>query len=315
MERSDYRLTSTLDGAPIAVTEITADEVRFCVQITHGMAEHRLRYVPFLTWLAERGGACIVHDMRGHGETAGAENYGYFGEDAVEGVLADTDQVGDVLRRRYPALPFVLLGHSMGTLVARAYAAAHDEKLDGLLLTGEVSANPASGAGLALARLLALFRGERGHSKLIDSMTLGPFAKAYPGETDPLAWLSADEANRRAYEADAGCGFSFTLNGYAVLFSLLKRVYRPKEWNVRHRTMPIRFYSGEDDPVMIGKKQFNAAARFLSDMGYADVSAKLCPGMRHEILNETDRAAIWEELAGVIEAIPQTRGGDETQER
>jgi alpha-beta hydrolase superfamily lysophospholipase len=303
MEKDSYTLQSVLDGTRLAVTEIIPPEVRFCVQIAHGMAEHRLRYEPFMTYLAEAGGAVIIHDMRGHGETAGEKNYGYFGENAVEGVLSDTDQVGGVLRRRYPDAPFILLGHSMGTLVARAYAAGHDEKLDGLILLGEISAYPAVNGGLALVRILSLFRGGRARSGLLDSISLSPFSAAFPEETDPNAWLSVNEENRRAYAADPACGFRFTLNGYETLYALLKRAYQPKRWNVRRPEMPICFFSGEDDPVMTSRRRFNGAARFLSDMGYRCVTAKLCPGMRHEILNETGREEIWREILGTIAGI------------
>ncbi|MGM9653054.1 MAG: alpha/beta fold hydrolase [Eubacteriales bacterium] len=306
MNMDSFSLISDFDGAHIAMTEISADEPRFLFQITHGMAEHRARYYPFMEYIASLGGACIAGDMRGHGETAGEANYGYFGDDAVDAVLSDVAQTGDVLRRKYGELPFVLLGHSMGSLVARSYAALHDEQLSALILTGEASYNPGVGAGLAVARLISCLRGGRHHSRLVDHLATGVFNRGFEadeGSDGKFLWLSADLQNRQAFEADPACGFPFTVNGYIALFSFMKHAYSPKNWNVRNPDMPVLFLSGEDDPVMVSKKRFDDAVSFVRDMGYRNVSSRLYPGMRHEILNETDRQLVYEDIRVFLSGI------------
>lgn len=306
MQTDSFFLISKYDGARLAVSTICHDSPRFCLQITHGMAEHRKRYIPFMEYIASLGGACIVSDMRGHGETSAPADYGYFGADGVAATLADLHQIGDVLRLRYPTLPMILLGHSMGSLVARAYAAEHDEYLSALILSGEASNNPAVGAGLLLTRLMALFRGERHISPLVANLATGaydnPF-RAEAAEGEKYLWLSANRENRAAYNADPACGFPFTLNGYDTLFSFMKRAYAPRHYNVRNKNMPILFLSGEDDPVMGSKKAFADAVRFLQDMGYRDVRAGLYPGMRHEILMETDRGKVQEDIRLFLEEV------------
>lgn len=302
MHTESFFLQSDFDGARLAVTTVCHESPRFCFQITHGMAEHRMRYIPFMEYIASLGGACIVSDMRGHGETSDPADYGYFGVDGVEATLSDLHQIGGVLREKYPALPMILFGHSMGSLVARSYAAEHDEYLSALILSGEASDNPAVGAGLLLTRILALFRGERYRSPLVEGMSTGAYDKAFP-EGEKFQWLSVNEENRKKYAEDPGCGFPFTLNGYETLFSFMKRTYSPKYYNVRNKNMPIFFLSGEEDPVMGGKKAFFRAVRFLEDMGYRNVRAKLYPGMRHEILMETDCSAVYGDVGGFLEEI------------
>ena len=303
MEKNFGFIKSDLDGAEIAFTEITSDTPSFALQILHGMAEHRARYYSFMEYIASAGGACIAADMRGHGESAGKENYGYFGEDSVNAVLSDVQQTGDILRRKYPDIPFILLGHSMGSLVARAYTAGHDEQLSGLILTGEASYNPAVNGGLIAAHLLALFRGDRYRSSFMDRLVTGAFQRGFvpeEGDGGQFLWLSADPSNRQAYAADPACGFVFTVNGYITLFSLMKYAFAPKNWNVRRREMPVYFLSGEDDPVMGNKKRFQHAVRFMSDMGYKNVFSKLYPGMRHEILNEAERETVYSDILRFI---------------
>ena len=69
--------------------------------------------------------------------------------------------------------------------------------------------------------------------------------------------------------------------------------------------MPILFLSGEEDPVMGGKKAFSDAVRFMRDMGYRDVRSKLYPGMRHEILMENDRKTVYADIAAFVEEAVQ----------
>lgn len=302
--QDSFFLESDFDGKRLSVMTVCPETPRFCLQITHGMAEHKRRYIPFMEYIASIGGACIISDMRGHGETSAPADYGYFGENGVEATLSDLHQISSVLREKYPGLPMILLGHSMGSLVARSYAAEHDEMLAALILSGEASNNPAVGAGLLLTRLMALFRGGRHLSPLIEGMSTGAYDKAFPAG-EKFQWLSVNEENRRKYMEDPGCGFPFTLNGYETLFSFMKRTYSPKYYNVRNKNLPILFLSGEEDPVMGGKKAFDDAVRFMRDMGYRDVRSKLYPGMRHEILMENDRETVCTDIAAFIEETVQ----------
>lgn len=309
MQTDSFFLDSDFDGVRLSVLTVCPENPRFCLQITHGMAEHKRRYIPFMEYIASLGGACIISDMRGHGETSNPADYGYFGENGVEATLSDLHQIGLVLRQKYPGLPMILFGHSMGSLVARSYAAEHDHHLAALILSGEASNNPAVGAGLMLTRLIALFRGDRYRSPLIESMSTGAYDKAFP-EGEKFQWLSVNEENRQKYIEDPGCGFPFTLNGYDTLFSFMKRTYSPKFYHVWRKDMPILFLSGEEDPVMGDKKAFEDAVRFMRDMGYRNVRSKLYPGMRHEILMESERETVYADVVAFIEEAVQGSAAD-----
>ena len=141
-----------------------------------------------------------------------------------------------------------MVGHSMGSLAARAYAAEHGDTLDGLLLSGSPGYNAACGMGKALTWVLqgAHLGNDRARSKLMDAMLNGPFEKNFQGDSHFL-WLSADRDNVRAYENDPQCGFGFTLNGYRALLTLMQRAYDEK--TRLPETLPVRFMSGEDDPM------------------------------------------------------------------
>lgn len=287
MQQEKFIIASKMDKTPLSVLMVTPDGApKGLVQFSHGMAEHKERYLRVMCLLAAEGYASIIHDHRGHGESVRAqEDLGYFYPAGADGVTADLAQVNALLRRRFPGLKLVMVGHSMGSLAARAYAAEHGDTLDGLLLSGSPGYNAACGMGKALTWVLqgAHLGNDRARSKLMDAMLNGPFEKNFQGDSHFL-WLSADRENVRAYENDPQCGFGFTLNGYRALLTLMQRAYDEK--TRLPETLPVRFMSGEDDPCALGHMGFDMARENIEKRGPKNVEAKMYPGLRHEIFNE-----------------------------
>ena len=287
MQQEKFIIASKMDKTPLSVLMVTPDGApKGLVQFSHGMAEHKERYLRVMCLLAAEGYASIIHDHRGHGESVRAqEDLGYFYLAGADGVTADLAQVNALLRRRFPGLKLVMVGHSMGSLAARAYAAEHGDTLDGLLLSGSPGYNAACGMGKALTWVLqgAHLGNDRARSKLMDAMLNGPFEKNFQGDSHFL-WLSADRDNVRAYENDPLCGFGFTLNGYRALLTLMQRAYDEK--TRLPETLPVRFMSGEDDPCALGHMGFDMARENIEKRGPKNVEAKMYPGLRHEIFNE-----------------------------
>ena len=287
MQQEKFIIASKMDKTPLSVLMVTPDGApKGLVQFSHGMAEHKERYLRVMCLLAAEGYASIIHDHRGHGESVRAqEDLGYFYSAGADGVTADLAQVNALMRRRFPGLKLVMVGHSMGSLAARAYAAEHGDTLDGLLLSGSPGYNAACGMGKALTWVLqgAHLGNDRARSKLMDAMLNGPFEKNFQGDSH-FRWLSADHDNVRAYENDPLCGFGFTLNGYRALLTLMQRAYDEK--TRLPETLPVRFMSGEDDPCALGHKGFDMARENIEKRGPKNVEAKMYPGLRHEIFNE-----------------------------
>ena len=290
-------LDSKYDGLPLSVMLVRPeDKPRCLVQLAHGMCEHNERYQPFMEFLASRGCLCAIHDHRGHGASVrSADDLGYFYENGDEGVVEDLHQITRWMRDQWPELPLILFGHSMGSLAVRAYADRYDKDIDALIVCGSPGENAAAGAGLVLIRLLSTLFGERHHSALVQKMTIGAFAKRFPSSEHPSSWISANEENVIAYEADPLCSFSFTLNGNRALLRLMRRAYglSPTRGNP---ALPVRFFSGAEDPCAPDEKGFRHAVERMRQAGFADVEGKLFPGLRHEILNETNRAEVFETI-------------------
>lgn len=297
MPRTEFfTLESRQDGLPLSMMLVRPNgEIRALVQLAHGMTEHKERYALFMEYLAERGCLCVMNDHRGHGGSVRrSEDLGYFYDKGDVALVEDLHQITLWMKEKWPGIPLFLFGHSMGSLAVRAYCRDYDREIDSLVVCGSPGYNAVAGAGLAFIGLLTLLRGERHRSRLLQKMTVGLFASRFPNSDHPCAWISANLENVIAYEADPLCRFIFTLNGNRALLRLMQRCYGLEACG--KPDLPVRFYSGADDSCMPDEKGFRHAMERMKKARYADVQGHLFPGMRHEILNETNREEVFERI-------------------
>jgi len=296
-------LISLQDALGLSVlTAVPEGEVKAVVQVAHGMSEHKERYLPFFSFLCGKGFACVIHDHRGHGESVRREeDLGYLYRNGPKALVEDLHQVTDFVKSRFPGVPVFLLGHSMGSMVARVYLKRYDDEINGLLVSGSPSSNPLAGVGRVLASLIGAFCGGHHRSGFLQKLSFGSFCKNFDKAEGPFAWLSVSEKNTKAYEEDPLCGFVFTANGFRGLYGLMIETYRKKGWGMRSPDLPIHFISGKEDPCMTNEKKFYQSVRFLSDRGYQNVSSRLYGGLRHEILNEEAAPEVFAELGQLLD--------------
>ena len=293
------RYDDSLLGASVMIPDIPAKTVFVLV---HGMAEHRKRYVEFMTYLCMQGYALVMHDHRGHGDSVKNEkDLGYFYENGEAAMISDVRQMIDYAKTRFPAIPLVLFGHSMGSLVVRNAVKRCDRDVDALIACGSPSRNPLAKSGLLLVKAFKKCFGPYHRSSIIQKLAFGSFAKRFASDKSENAWLCSDHKVVAAYDADPRCGFIFTLNGFETLFQLMIHTYEKDNWSLWHLTMPILFIAGEEDPCIVSKKHFQEAVSFMRQLGYQRVMSKLYPGMRHEILNETKRHSVYEDIVSWVE--------------
>lgn len=271
---------------------------RGILQISHGMCEYVLRYDPFACWLSDQGWAVVGADHLGHGATAPSpEDLGYFQpQDPSRQVVEDLWAVSRWARERYPRLPLFLLGHSMGSFLARRYAMTYGDSLSGLILMGTGSQPRALvRAGLILAWVIGTVRGEGYRSRFLYDLTLGSYNRPFAPARTPCDWLSKNPGNVDRYMEDPLCQFRFTVNGYRTLLQTLAYIQNPRNIARLPRRLPILLVSGDQDPVgNMGKgvTQVYEAYRTHS----APVEMKLYPGLRHEILNEEERMEVYRDI-------------------
>lgn len=266
-------------------------------QVVHGMAEHIGRYDRFLSDLAAQGYIAFGHDHLGHGHTVsdGAE-LGHIADKNGWRLLADdVAAVRHHVMAAYPArVPYLLMGHSMGSFVVRTASVLHGPP-DGLVVMGTGGPNPLSGTGLLVIRLVKALRGGKYRSAFLKKLIFGSYDRGFSSGDGGDLWLSADPANRDAYHADPLCGFPFSAAAMEDLVRL-QRFANSRAFFSGMGDTPVLLVSGGDDPVGGHGRGVTAVYERLRKSG-TPVEMKLYSGLRHEILNE---GAAYGEITGDI---------------
>ena len=297
------KIISRKDGLALAVSYVIPQgECRGIVQIVHGMCEHKERYYEFMEFLCKNGFAVFAHDKRGHGESVRSRaDLGYMYGGGSEAYIEDILQINEFAREQVPEVPVILFGHSMGSLGVRAFTKLHDDKMDALIVCGSPSKNPALGPGMFLAKMQRLLLGAKHKAKLLKKISFGGYQARFKDEPSSVAWLCSVLEEVKAYEDDPLCGFTFTTDGYVVLFELMQQTYDEKGWLLSKPELPVLFIAGENDPCIESKEKFDEAVEYMKKSGYKDVSDKLYEGMRHEILNESKKHEVFNDVVTFLE--------------
>ena len=285
-------------------TGLPTDRPRAVVQVAHGMVEHAARYAHLGERLSASGYAVYASDHRGHGRTAGGpDELGHLGDDGgFDAVVDDLAALTEQLRQEHPGVPVVLLGHSMGSFLARAYAARHGERIDGLILSGTAGDPGLLGAvGQRLAALEARVRGPRARSRLMEALVFGPNNRAFRPARTKFDWLSRDESRVAAYTEDVLCGGTASAAFYRDLLAGLRWVNRPATAALTPAGLPVHIVVGEVDPVG-GQAAAVEVAGLLLAAGVRDVTVRVWPGARHEVLHETNRDEVEADLLAWLDA-------------
>ncbi|MBQ8659336.1 MAG: alpha/beta fold hydrolase [Bacilli bacterium] len=301
MLREDILLNSECDNNPLSIAVYKPEgEIKGIIQISHGMIEHKLRYKRVMEHFANKGYVVVMSDHRGHGfSTKSSDDLGYFYDDTAEYVVEDLHQVTEYIKSQFPNKDITLIGHSMGSLVARKYLKKYDNEISKLVVCGSPSNNEFVGLGIALIKIVKLFKGDRYRSQFFQNLTIGNFNKSFKEGKD--AWFSPNQEVIKSVKEDKYSNFTFTLNGFLNLYNLLKDVYNAKNYEVKNKDLGILFLSGQDDKALVNKSKWFASQDLLRNVGYNNITCKLYPGFRHEVLNEINNEFVFEDILNFIE--------------
>ena len=276
------------------------------LQIIHGMAEYIDRYDDFARFMVGKGFVVVGDDHLGHGDSVGENGtYGYFcKKDPATVLVRDEHRLKKLMEAKYPGVPYYILGHSMGSFIARNYLNRYGSGILGMIVMGTGNQSKALlSASKVLVGLTGFFCGEKHVAKFINKLAFGTFNRAIEDVKTNVDWLTKDEAIVDKYIADERCGFTFTVNGFRGLFELIYRLQKPKNLVTIPKKIPVFFVSGEEDPVGDYGEGVIGAKNDLVRAGLENVSMKLYPGDRHEILNETDKDIVYQDIYEWLESI------------
>lgn len=271
------------------------------VQISHGMVEYIKRYDEFARYLNQYGILVVGNDHLGHGETAKTDDdWGYFCSDNMsETVVEDLYKITCFAKKNYPDVPYFLFGHSMGSFMARRYIMTYGNELDGVIISGTGNqSGSVLKAGKIMVSLTKLFKGDRYRSRMLKNMFFSKFNARIPNVRTSNDWLTKDEAIVDKYNADKYCTYSFTVNGYRTLLEVLSFIQNENNIEKIPKNLPVFLIAGEEDPVGNYGKAVKNVYEIYEQAGIEDISIKLYKDARHELINETDKEDIYEDIRG-----------------
>jgi alpha-beta hydrolase superfamily lysophospholipase len=249
------------------------------IQLSHGAGEHAMRYLEPLTPIIDAGYLIYAADHRGHGMTSGMSHLGDFGPGGALAAVDDMAVLSRLVREREPGLPLILLGHSMGAMFAQSYLLDHSGLIDALVLSGTAGGGPRS--------------------------TAGPNSAFANPRTD-YDWLSRADAEVDKYIADPFCGIRFTPESQASFAALRERRVSPDALTSVKKGLPTYIFVGDEDPINAKLERLTPLVDAYKAAGL-DVTLKVYPGGRHEMLNETNRDEVVADLRAWLDGLPSNR--------
>jgi len=248
------------------------------VQIAHGLAEHAARYERFAEALTKVG-------------------YAFESTPFWDAALADMQQLTGIIQKEHTNLPIFLMGHSMGSLLSRAYIAKWGNQLKGAIICATGGDPGMLGkVGGIVAKLTAMINGKTERSDFLNKLSFGKFNDTFQPSRTEFDWLSRDEAEVDKYVADPYCGGTFTAGFWIELLKGVTQINNSSTYQKTPRDLPLILLAGDKDPVGDMAKGVQQVHEAYKKMNMKDLQCTIYPDARHELLNETNRADVMQDI-------------------
>ncbi|MCK5761497.1 MAG: lysophospholipase [Candidatus Izimaplasma sp.] len=292
-------------GINLSCYKIVPDgELKGVVHILHGMGEHKERYLHFSKYLAKNSFAVYVHDHRKHGESVSdVSEVGIFTKhDKWEDIIDDCNYVGRKIKKDYPNVKVITLGHSMGSVIGRKYISKYPNMTDAAIIMGTT---PPISLGRAIVPLLmssimCLFNPKNNRSEFLSKLLNGPLIKDLESRKTDFDWISSDPAIVEKYVDDPLCGYAYSTRFYKEFFKGL--LDASKSVTIfKTNELQFLFISGIGDPVGEFGEGVKAMREVYSGHGFLDLTLEIVKEARHEVLNEVNKEATYKFILEWIE--------------
>lgn len=269
------------------------------VVLITGMEEHTSRYDDFARFLNDNGFSVHSFDYFGQGENVVSKEQ-VLGQVPVNAFKLYTDALGLYISQIKKELKLYVIGHSMGSFLAQELAQTYSDNIDKLVIVGSNGPDPLLKIGYLLASLTVNKKNWNETSKFLASMAVGAYGKSIKDRKTDVDWLSYNEENVKRYIADPLSGIPSSKGFYKELLRGTSRLYKRKNVvNIRF-DLPIYIVAGKDDPVGKRGKGVVKLFKMYQKLGFKKVKMHVYAGMRHEILNESDKARVYKDILNFL---------------
>lgn len=274
------------------------EKPKAAVMLSHGMCEYIERYEDFARFLCDNDIALCGCDHIGHGNSiASMDMLGYFGHTRGHLRLAqDLQRMKRVMEQHLPQIPHFLIGHSMGSFIARYYfARCNKDRWNGFIMLGTAGRVP--GIGTLRRHLIAIARdkGEFWRYNWGLNLALGIFNLRTENYRTPSDWLTRDDKVVDKFRDDPKCNFAFTATGYRDLIQALITANSIRVLDSTRTDVPMLMMSGGMDPVGEYGHSVRRAYRSYLKRG-CDVTLRIYRESRHELLFELNKDEVRDDL-------------------
>ncbi len=272
------------------------------VLIVHGIGEHSERYNHFANFLTANGFGVVAYDHRGHGKTD-PDDLGYVSdENGFDLLVKDLKHVFEYVQKAFPDVPLIFFAHSMGSFITQRFLQLFDYHPAGIIYSGSSGKPPALlYAGIPLTAFIKKMYGPTHRGKFIHNLVFGEYNKKFKPNRTEVDWLSRDESMVDLHVDDPKCGFISSISLYHQLFSGLKKLHSEKPFANHSPDIPVLLIAGDNDPVSNMGKGIHQLEKLLISSGIKNVTKKLYPGGRHEMINETNRDEVMNDILDWIQ--------------
>ena len=274
-------------------------------QISHGMCEYIERYEHFIEFLTNKGFLVFGNDHLGHkGSVADDSELGHFPYDSNEkNLVQDIVILSQKLKGQYPNLPLYLMGHSMGSFIARLAYAENPDLYNGLIICGTGYKLYAQLYRIAklLLKTTAVFKSKEYRSPILDKLAFGKFTKSVADAQTEQDWICANPETIEQYRQDKYCMFSFSASALQTLLTLCQKANSKQCFSATPKNKPILIISGQEDYLGRKGKGIDSIEKQLKKHKVEDLQKIIYPEMRHEILNEIDKQVVFNDIERWLE--------------
>lgn len=289
----EYFTLKTKNQGIIDVGILEPKSPKGIVQIIHGALEYKERYLPFGEFLQKNGYIVVLSDNRGHGKSISDTHSKGFME-SWEDLVSDQNEICQFVKKKFPTLPYYLLGHSFGSILARLFLQKHDGEIDKLVLTGTVNYIPIVPLGLKLSGTFLKIYGSFGHSKLLAKLTGDLEAK-------DNSWLSNNPENNLKAKNDPQMLSEYPVKSSLTIWESNYQLKQYHHFKCAHPELKILSLVGSEDvKITGGDKGLKDTVQTLNKIGYKNVKSIVMPGMKHEVLNEKNNQLVFNEILNFL---------------
>lgn len=272
------------------------------VQLVHGFGEHSRRYFHMIVALMDAGFIVAADDHVGHGKTAMVNNtWGDWGDAGCHTMMEDEHAFKAEVQKLYPDLPYFMFGHSMGSMIARDFAATYGEELSGLVICGTPGIFRNTDAVAAqLEQAIAEGKGHESDPRYVNELMGWMFERCDEGAQIGNEWICHDPCVQQDHAQDPFDAFTKPTHNQSIYdFIQMMKVIEGEQWAQKVPVdLPIYNIAGDQDPVGEFGEGVYMVSNWLTKTGH-DVTTRLYPGYRHEIHNYDDLK--YEVELGIIE--------------